>query len=181
MNQHEVEEEYFGWLYEMVTGRRFAKCISYRKLMRYLHDTPFRWSIPKDRNRAEDGIGLRRRYALYSGFEGDYFDVYLDRPCSVLEMMIALAIRCEETIMDDPLKGDRTGQWFWGMLTSLGLASMNNNAFDIEYVEAVIQRFLDRDYRPDGVGGLFTVRGCRFDLRETEIWIQMLWFLDTIA
>ena len=39
---------------------------------------------------------------------------YLDnKTCSVLEMMIALAIRCEEHIMDDPDVGNRTGQWFW--------------------------------------------------------------------
>ena len=40
-------------------------------------------------------------------------------------MMIALAIRCEEHIMDDPDAGDRTGQWFWSMLVSLGLGSMD--------------------------------------------------------
>lgn len=47
---------------------------------------------------------------------------YLDnRPCSVLEMIIALAIRLEEHIMDDPDIGNRTGQWFWDMIVSLGL------------------------------------------------------------
>lgn len=48
----------------------------------------------------------------------------------MLEMMIALAIRCEETIMDDPRYGNRTKQWFWNMMKSLGLSYMNDDCFD---------------------------------------------------
>ena len=77
--------------------------------------------IPMDGNRAEDGIDLRYRF----GHEQHYSDAMVasfldDRPCSVLEMMIALSIRCEEHIMDDPDVGNRTGQWFWSMIASLG-------------------------------------------------------------
>lgn len=182
MFNNEIENEYFAWLYETVTGRRFAKCISYRKLMHQLHDVPFRWTIPKDANRAADGISLRRRYSIDMGFDSNYFSDYLeDKPCSVLEMMIGLAIRCEETIMDDPSKGDRTGQWFWEMITNLGLGSMSNDMYEPEYVKDVVDKLLDHEYGPDGTGGLFIVRGCKYDLRETEIWIQLLWYLDTIA
>lgn len=54
-----------------------------------------------------------------------------------LEMIIALAIRLEEHIMDDPDIGNRTGQWFWDMIVSLGLGS--------EGLIDVIRRFLNRD------------------------------------
>ena len=94
-------------------------------------------------------------------------------------MMLALAIRCEETIMDDPKVGNRTKQWFWGMVTNLGLGSMTDDRFDRRFVDDVVERFLDRRYEPDGTGGLFTVRNCRYDLRKVEIWYQVCWYLDS--
>ena len=96
-------------------------------------------------------------------------------------MMIALSIRCEETIMDDPKIGDRTGQWFWGMISNLGLSSMIDKRFDEEYVWYNIERFLNRDYEADGKGGLFTIKNTNRDLRKVEIWIQLCWYLDNIA
>jgi hypothetical protein len=105
----------------------------------------------------------------------------LDGPCSVLEMMIALAIRCEETIMDDPDIGDRTRQWFWGMIINLGLGGMTDANFDPDFVDDSVLRFLNRDYEPDGRGGLFTIRNCHRDLRDVEIWYQLCWYLDSIT
>ena len=181
MYQHEIEDEYFEWLYGFIDNNRFHKKISYRKVIRYLFDTPFRWTIPKDENRASDGIGLRRRYAIELGFDDDYFKDYLDNPCSVLEVIIALALRIEETIMDDPTVGNRTSQWIWIMLGGLGLESMTDDRFNEDEVYDIIERFLDRDFEPDGKGSLFWIPNCRFDLRDTEIWIQMLWYRDTIT
>ena len=174
-----ITNDYFNWLCDLVCGDRYSEQISYKKLLMYLHDTPFRYSIPRDGNRAEDGISLRHRFAC------DYVciddaDLYLIDPCSVLEMMLALSIRCEE-IMDDPNMGDRTTQWFWSMITTLGLGSMTDDLFDKKYVKYVIKRFLDRKYEPDGTGGLFKVRNCSDDLRSIEIWVQMLWYLDNIT
>ena len=174
-----INNGYFEWMVQLVCGNRYSKLVSFRKLLMCLHDTEFIFTIPKDENRAYDGIDLRFRYAYEQGHE-DLAD-YLDGPCSILEMMVALSIRCEENIMDDPTIGDRTGQWFWSMITNLGLGSMTDDHFDIEYVEEVIERFLNRDYEPDGRGGLFTIRHCDQDVRDVEIWIQLLWYLDSIV
>lgn len=144
-----------------------------------LHSTEFRYSISRDENRAEDGIDLRRRFA-YDYDVIDDADEYLTEPCSVLEMMLALAIRCEENIMDDPSIGDRTTQWFWQMVVNLGLGSMTDDNFDKKFVKSIIKRFLDRNYDPDGKGGLFRLRNCMYDLRDVEIWAQLCWYLDSI-
>ena len=61
--------------------------------------------------------------------------VWMIRPCSVLEMMIALSMRCEEQIMDDPDIGNRTGQWFWDMIDNLGLGEHERLKFDGRYVD----------------------------------------------
>ena len=99
-------------------------------------------------------------------------------PCSVLEMMIAMAYRGEEQIMDDYNYGDRTGQWFWNMLSSLGLSKMSDLYFDEAYVSDIINRFLNREYEPNGKGGLFTIENTEYDLREVDIWTQFMWYLE---
>ena len=177
-----IENEYFNWLFDLACGKRYSKQISYKKLITRLYNIPFRYSIPMDQNRAEDGIDLRYRFAITQGYGSAVDNVLsaLDGPCSVLEMMIALSIRCEENIMDDPNVGNRTGQWFWGMVTNLGLGSMVDDKFDDDYVDDVVERFLDREYERDGTGGLFTIRHCDRDLRRVEIWHQLCWYLDSI-
>ena len=183
MTQKEVKDRYFEWLSDYVCEKSPSTHLSYDKLLTHLHDIEFRYSIPKDQNRAEDGIDLRYRFALVLGYE-DHTEAItdiLDGPCSVLEMMVALAIRCEEGIMDDPSIGDRTSQWFWGMITNLGLGGMTDVRFDRDAVDSTIGRFLDRDYEPDGKGGLFTVRSCECDMRDIEIWWQLCYFLDSIT
>ena len=179
MTQAAIKNAYFEWMYERVCGGRFPREITYYKLLSYLHDTEFIYFISKDADRAEDGKNLRYRFAYDKGWS--FVDSYLEDPCSVLEMMLALAIRCEEDIMDDSEIGDRTGQWFWNMIISLGLGSMDDDRFNIQYVEDVVIRFLNRDYEPNGRGGLFTIKNCREDLRSVSIWYQMNWYLNSIT
>lgn len=183
MINHSISDDYFEWLYNKVCGEKFGNNISYRKLLVRLHNIDFRYSIRNDKNRALDGKSLRYRFALVSYEHKDIDAIldYLEGPCSVLEMMAALAIRCEEDVMDDPAIGDRTRQWFWGMIRSLGLMTMSDDRFDPDLVDNVINRFLNREYEPDGRGGLFNVKNSIEDMRDVEIWWQMCWYLDTIS
>ena len=182
MTRNELNGEYFDWMCQLVCDEKYSKRLSYRKLLHCLHDMDFSYTIAMDGNREEDGIDLRYRFGYENSYAGPMIADYLDnRPCSILEMMIALSIRCEEHIMDDPDIGNRTGQWFWNMIVNLGLGSMNDSKFDYRYVNDIIHRFLNREYERNGEGGLFTVKHCRYDLRTVEIWYQMCWYLDEIA
>lgn len=178
MFRDQIINDYFEWLWN------FTKCRGHsqnRKIITLLHNIEFRYSIAMDANREEDGMDLRYRFITEVGIPKNYQEVYgyLDGPCSVLEMMIALAIRCEESIMDDPDIGDRTSEWFWLMMKNLGLDYMSDRKFDRDVAEEKISIFLDRRYKRNGEGGLFVVNGRR-DLRKVEIWYQMCWYLDTI-
>lgn len=178
MTRTELNSRYFDWMYQLVCGRSRN---SYRMLFSYLHDRQFEYSIGLDGNRAADGEDLRYRFGSEYGYSDPVISEYLDdRPCSVLEMMIALSIRCEEHIMEDAEIGDRTGQWFWNMVESLGLEDMTDNRFDPDYVAEVIDRFLDRRYERNGKGGLFTIENADRDIRYMEIWYQMCLYLDSI-
>lgn len=183
MTYEDIANDYFEWLVEYVYKNRRMRPAPYMKLFTRLHEREFYFSIPMDDNRAADGESLRYRYAIFNGYEESYKTIvrYLDGPCSILEMMVALALRCEETIMDDPKYGDRTEQWFWTMITSLGLGRMIDTRFDIAYVDEKLDTFLNHEYEPDGHGGLFTVRNCDRDLRTMEIWQQLNYYLNSIT
>lgn len=176
MLNNDIYEQYFNWLCDVVN----VSTVSYDKLLRLLHCTKFRWSNIRDKNRAEDGTDLRFRFRKNVDVlsRNDVLNWHDEEPCSVLEMMVALAIRAEEQIMDNPQVGNRTTQWFWGMISSLGLNGMSDDMFDLIDAKDIIERFLNREYSPDGKGGLFTIRDCEYDLRDVEIWTQLCWYLD---
>lgn len=176
--EDKVRSDYFDWMYDMMCNGRFAETITYRHLFEFLHEVEFQYFIPYDENRADDGISLRYKYCVHHNCED--LEYCLSGPCSILEMMVALAIR-EETIMSDPDKGDRTAQWFWEMITSLGLSAMTDYNFNEWLVNDVVTRFLNREYDTDGRGGLFTIRNWNRDAREAEIWHQLMAYLNTLG
>ena len=174
-----LREEYFEWLCSKIINDKSS--IKYSKLMSCLYDLTFTPMLYMDENRAADGKNLRYRFGREILIPTSIILEDLDiKECSMLEMMIALSIRCEETIMTDDEYGDRTGEWFWNMIVSLELGSMNDLRFDEHYVKTVVDRFTNRQYKRNGEGGLFTVDNINKDMRNFEIWYQMCWYLDSI-
>lgn len=173
----QVKNEYFDWLYDTVCKSRVNDSISYKRMFNHMHQKEFIFIIPNDINRAKDGTNLRYRYAMLRNDE-EIFEILNDSPCSILEMMVAIAIRCEETIMNNTSYGDRTGQWFWNMMSNIGISFMTDDRYDKLFLENKLDILLKRDYRPDGKGGLFYIRNCEDDLRDVEIWTQLCWYLN---
>ena len=171
-----IDRDYLNWLVEKVFDET-TSAFTYDSLFTMLFEKEFVYSLDRDGNRASDGIELRRRYFLETG------NCYLEdeRPCSILEMMIGLAIRCEEEIMMDPRYDDRTYLWFWDMISSLGLNDFSDDHFYKEEAEEIIRRFIFREYEPNGRGGLFYIRNCDRDVRDQEIWVQMCWYINSIS
>lgn len=177
--EEQIQDEYFEWIIRLVTEGKYAGRKSWRKLFRLLHETEFIYILDMDANRADDGIDLRYRFAWERHLDARKVDTaFGDRSCSVLEMMAALAIRCEEHITDDPESGNRTGKWFFEMVESLGLEDMDDEHFDKITAADILVRFMRREYRVDGRGGLFTVDDGIHDMRDMEIWYQMMWYLN---
>lgn len=180
---NQIHNDYKNWL----IGLACDWCShygSYAKLMDCLYSLEFIALYPNDRNRCQDGIEMRFRFAEVFG-QGiyTYHDVYnylINNHCSVLEMMIALARRCEDHIMGDPDIGDRSGVWFFEMVRTLHLDQMTDENFDISYVEQVVKNLIEHNYARNGDGGLFSVRNQEIDMPRAEIWHQLNWHLGEL-
>ena len=145
----------------------------YVEVLKGLYDIDFGWVLDRDQNRAKDGEQLRVMFE-------DETDCPCEKygPCSVLEMMLALAMRCESQIMYDPDEGDRVHIWFWEMFRNLGLDELGEDDFDELIFSSIIQRLLGREYSKDGRGGLFYIPNCHRDMRKIEIWYQLNFYLQ---
>ena len=96
MTKSELNNRYFNWMCQLVSVQQYSQGRSYVRLLRFLYKTDFYYTIPMDGNREADGIDLRYRFGYENSYKESMITTHLDnRPCSVLEMMIALAIRCE--------------------------------------------------------------------------------------
>lgn len=178
-------ELYFEWLCNLVSIFN-RKRRSYKVLANCLHRKQYYWTLANDDNRAYDGWSLRNTfYHLYKDTHLDWeigpsFLSALDGPCSVFEMMVALSIRCENEIMLDKKKGNRTADWFWAMICNLHLEDCDDRSITDEHVNRIsdaIQRALDRDYDEHGHGAFWTVEHPPKNMKELEIWFQMTAYL----
>lgn len=179
MTRRELIENYFHWLCQLVDEDEYSDDSPRHELLRLLQQTPFTYILPMDANRFDEGVNLRYRFGAESGVDSRVIASQLDdRPCSVLEMMVALCVRCEEQIMCNTDIGNRTGKWFNDMLENLGLTEVDENSE--EEVTDILERFMNREYEPDGQGGLFTLAQKRHDMRTAEIWYQAMWYFDEV-
>ncbi|MBQ0143251.1 MAG: hypothetical protein KBT06_10755 [Prevotellaceae bacterium] len=168
-----IVREYKNWLEE--NARYLLEPYGcYSKLIEALNTTEFYALIERDENRIADGRDMRRTF-LYDTNDYSFNEyVYLENlPVTVLEVLLGLAYRCENTILGDPDYGNRTGEWFYTMLESMNVINYDDYNFDIYDVDLAVHYMLERNYSPDGAGGLFYVPNAKHDMRECEIWHQM--------
>lgn len=167
---------YEDYLVNAVWSRDNFRGPRYHRLFSFLFNSPFVPTLEMDQSRANDAIDLRYAYADRYNIPYQVVDRDLggqNGQCSMLEMMVALSKRMENHIMEDISLGDRTGQWFWSMIVSLGLDGMDDIHFDETKAAAIVARFNARQYMPSGKGSLFTIQNPNIDMREFDIWYQM--------
>lgn len=172
-----MDETYFRWLVDLL-GDDYLRN-NYRKLFEKLYSTEFVWKIPFDENRAKDGLRLRETFAEEigekwqktgkNGYFGAIFDDF--RPCSVLEMLVALAQRGADDILWEPDSEDKTGQLFWEMIENLGLDIYDDFHWFEKEVEHILYDFLERKYGSNGDGNAFVLRTA--DPRKMDLWLQL--------
>lgn len=162
-----IEETYFNWLYAKVVTIQGPQTPSnsYFTLMRDLHSTEFVWLMPGDDNRAADGMDLRKEFIQQAHL--DFNPPWMNIPCSVLEMFIALSRRAE---FDTDI-GSR--EWFWIFLENLNIADLTDANLGItQLVNEVLYTFVWRLYDRKGNGGMFPLNQSIHDQRKIEVYYQ---------
>lgn len=160
-----IERNYFDWLCHLVYDDRFRS--RYDKLLELMYEVDFTWILPMDENRAIDGAELRNAYGIV--------DV---RPCSLLEALVGLCVRVENSIAQDEELGDRTSEWFWTMINTMKLSGQNDEQFDRDYCLNRFSILMNRQFSPNGEGGLFILDHPRQDLRYVDFWYHFMWYLS---
>lgn len=168
-------DEYFLWLCDIVN----ADMLRYGELMWYLHDIDFVYCLELDESRAIEGLGLREEWYQQNPYE-DWI-VFMDKGCSVLEVLIGLARRIEAAL-SDVNTGDRTRVWFWEMVRNLGLKRYTNDVLRNDEnaqmeVRMIVNRWLNREFDVDGRGSVFPIDIPNNDQRELSMIYQMYDYL----
>ncbi len=171
--QEDFANAYRNWMQERMQAE------GYDILFDVLHDIPFEWderNIPRDSDRADDGRYLRLRFSEESNMR--IFDGELAYPCSFLEFLIALAFEIEDNIMYDSSKPNQEVEWFWEIMSNLGLAKFTDERMHRESslayatVNEIADMVMKRRYDYNGYPGMFPLRKPQMDQTKVEIWYQ---------
>lgn len=168
MAKTKMRREYFLWLCGLVNGVDGGE--NFCELLRALHDKEFIWSVPNDDNRAVEGRNLRERFC--DEIRGVYIFDNFPEEVTLLEVLIALAYRCESQVEDTTML-----EWFWKMVSNIGLSEITDDVFYNmgvpDYVDETLNNILYRRYHRNGRGGLFPLKRSKKDQRKVELWYQM--------
>lgn len=157
--------DYGDWLVERVGFKRRG----YTKLMELLHESPFLVYIDRDDDRVEDGKALRDDYCSENRIPIYLFDY---EECTVLEMLVGLAIRVDNEWTGDPGE-EHPEVIFWEMLKNLGLDRYSNGRFRKDPAINILGRWIKREFERDGKGSIFPLKEPYYDQTQVEIWKQM--------
>ena len=165
----DIYDEYFDWLTKPILNEH----PDYYNLLGQLFNTNYAPRVGNDIDRAADGVNLRREFADKDEWDEDEVTDDICDPCSVLEMMWALAKRMAFHTYKRG-ESDKTIYWFWVMICNLGLDKYPDSDYYKSSVRAILRRWQTGKYEKDGSGGLFPLKNPEnLDQREVEIWYQM--------
>lgn len=166
--------EYYEWLLDRIEDPVSPKVSQYSALLNQLYSTQYEYRIARDSNRAQEGVDLRHEFADIFGYAFKDADRYLIGQCRILELMVALAARCEHEI-----SGRKDAYtWFWVMVDSLGLRDMTDDNYNSRFVDDILTNFMEGNYKRNGDGSLFRLSSSHKDMRKLELWYQMCWYLN---
>ena len=178
MSKFLFKEGYFEWLCAKVginLDPNFGQ--SYSNLAHVLSDFEYYSVVPRDVNRAKDGVRLRLYYDDFCG-ENPAEDVEnYGETASYLEVIVALAMRMQDLAVDGNDGGFTVKKFFWELLRNLRIDHLSDDIWDKntseKYVNWVLRTVSERVIRKDGKGGFFPLKDPKIDQREVEIWYQL--------
>lgn len=186
----EKHKSYYKWLCEL-SGMDGV-------LAQMFFQTDFRWDdgIPDDANRAKESKEeLREKYARHILNIDDESNISTDDrtkidrvvrsilgPACVFEVLVMIAKNIDD--MMNMEEEPHISEYFERLMMNVGFDFYDEEDYDVnpekvtKYWENCLDRWLDREYLPDGEGGLFPLAvdlmgEKRYDQRKRSLWEQM--------
>lgn len=168
-----LENLYFNWLCGKITDTQETDPNkTYWELLRVLHTTEFVWITPGDDNRIADGKELRVEFLLQADIPDDL--EWRSIGCSVLEMAIAFARRCEFST------NQSLEDWFWEFMFNLNLHDFCDKIHpEKQDIIDILDIFIWKQYDEFCHGGMFPNENPETDLRKLDIWYQFNVYLTS--
>lgn len=155
-----MEDFYKDWLF-----RQYDMYSEYTGVLSALYSTVFISKTEMDRN-----LGLDANIARWN-----YSGVIDHNQSNCLEVIYALAVKLNNLYYEK-----NVSDWIGIMLENLGLNKYPDYAYSPEYVFYIINAWLSRSYREDGLGSLFYIPGAT-DIPNIDIWMAAHRYLMKIA
>lgn len=134
----------------------------YTKLFQRLFDTPFDPVLEADEARIDDGLEVR----------GRWYRSIPDFPCSVLEVLLALADRMDSEYVGDPSE-EGTNDIFYLFLDNLGLLYYTDRRYNDLAIDNILEIWMERRFHSNGDGSIFPLKYTRENQRDCSLWSQM--------
>lgn len=184
----EYRDQYLKWLLNLAGLERSDGIL----LFSFLLDMTYYWQNDYDQARAGDGRYLRYYYVDKDGIQeaidnfghpyADIVDEFVRSwPVSVIEVLLAMAIRLDKEYEYCASEGDRASLWFWIMCENLGLDLylVSNADFNINDAKMKVIKWMDGDYDKNGKGSPMALPDgleCDKDYREMSFWEQVTYW-----
>lgn len=168
----ELEDLYFEWLYSKVKSTKVVNPKrTHWSFLFQLHEKDYIWFIPNDDNRYMDGVALRGDFLAEHNVSKEVIFMH-DRPCTMLELLIALAERYAF------MAGGEIRDRFWRMIENLSLGDISDYGYDLEpelydKVDDALDAIIWKTCEYDGSGGIFPLMHNVKDQRKVELWDQL--------
>lgn len=174
-----TSDPYFDWLCIFVGLNKSIPGRNYNELVNALHHMEFKPKLQMDTNRGADGLQLRVEFMNEHGPWGSATN---RGPCTMLEFLVALSRRMSFLTYGEGNHG-QTEYYFWKLIGNLGLKKVTDDKWHFIngdfFTEDAVWRVNERQYMPDGSGGLFPLKRPNQDQRTVEIWYQMnAWLME---
>lgn len=162
--------DYIEWLCTERLQLDESDIKDYFRLFDCLLHIEFSSGHPNDARRENEGLCLREDFEYETGL---YLEGLSPR-CSFLEMLVALAYRCERQLMRSSYHGDRTSIWFFDMINSLGLGRFTSSIWSSgsgDKVYTICEKMMNREI------SLFDYKDAEKNIHE-EIWKQLSAYIN---
>lgn len=158
-----ADELYLRWLIDLVATPNEIN--RYLEVSKILYSEPYVPVHIMDENRAIDGIELRQEWLSLYDEHAYIYDGWLEEPCSVLEMLVALSRRANFTATSMT-----TAEWFKTMLDNLSLRIPDVNFQENKHKVYYILDLMDH--------GEISPFPTNYPDYKDQLWDQMMEYID---